>query len=120
MARILGVRANRVIAMAFAISGLLTGVAALLLVTQSGTVTPTMGVGVLLAAFLSTVLGGMGSLGGAVLGGYLLGALSVGLDAYLPTGLRDYRDAFAYAAVVLVLIYRPQGLIVPAGARSRV
>lgn len=120
MARILGVRANRVIAMAFGISGLLTGVAALLLVAQSGTVTPTMGLGVLLVAFLSTVLGGMGSLVGAVIGGYLLGALSVGLEAYLPTGLREYRDAFAYAAVIAVLLYRPQGLVVPAGARSRV
>lgn len=120
MARVLGVRANRVVAIAFGISGLLSGVAALLLVTQSGTVTPTMGLGVLLIAFLSTVVGGMGSVTGAVIGGYLLGALSIALDAYLPADLRDYRDAFLYAIVIAVLIYRPQGLIVPAGLRSRV
>jgi branched-chain amino acid transport system permease protein len=120
MARVLGVRANRVVAMAFGISGLLTGVAALLLVAQTGTVTPTMGTGVLLVAFLATILGGLGSLTGAVLGGFLLGSISVIFEAYLPAGLRNYGDAFTYAAVVVILIYRPQGLIVPPGARSRV
>jgi branched-chain amino acid transport system permease protein len=120
MARVLGVRANRVVAVAFGISGLLTGVAALLLVAQTGTVTPTMGTGVLLVAFLATILGGLGSLTGAVLGGFLLGSISVIFEAYLPAGLRNYGDAFTYAAVVVILIYRPQGLIVPPGARSRV
>jgi branched-chain amino acid transport system permease protein len=120
MARVLGVRANRVVAMAFAISGVLTGVAALLVVAQSGTVTPTMGTGILLVAFLATILGGIGSLAGAVVGGFLLGAFSVLLEAYLPAGLRVYSDAFTYALVILVLTYRPQGLIVPPGARSRV
>jgi branched-chain amino acid transport system permease protein len=120
MARILGVRANVVIASAFGISGALAGVAALLLVAQSGTATPTMGVSVILIAFVGTVLGGMGSLPGAVLGGFLLAAMSVALDAYLPGGLRVYRDAFAFGAVILVLLYRPQGLIVPKGLRTRV
>ena len=54
----------------------------------------------------------MGSLRGAVLGGYVFGAIFVALQAYLPLELRSYRDAFAFAAVIVVLLVRPQGLIV--------
>ena len=79
MARVLGIRANTVIASAFALSGLLAGVAAILLVAQTGTATPTMGINAVLFAFIATIVGGMGSLHGAVLGGFLLGALTVGL-----------------------------------------
>ncbi|MCP9486011.1 MAG: branched-chain amino acid ABC transporter permease [Gaiellaceae bacterium MAG52_C11] len=111
MARALGVRANTVIATAFALSGLLAAVAALILVAQTGVVSPTMGLTVVLAAFIATIVGGLGSLTGAVLGGYVLGALTVALQATLPLGYRPYRDAFVFAIVVLVLILRPQGLI---------
>jgi branched-chain amino acid transport system permease protein len=120
MARVLGVRANRVIATAFAISGALAGVASYLIVAQSGSVYPTMGVAPLLVAFVATVLGGLGSLWGAVAGGMALGLITVALDAYLPVGLRGYRDAFAYAAVIAVLVWRPQGLVIPRWSRTRV
>lgn len=119
-ARILGVRANRVIAVAFAISGLLCGVAAYLLVAQTGEVYPTMGLNAILVAFVATTLGGLGSLPGAVIGGYLFGAMTTFLGAYLPAGGRVYTDAFGYALVIVVLIVRPQGLVVPRTARSRV
>jgi branched-chain amino acid transport system permease protein len=120
MARILGVRANRVIAVAFAISGVLCGVASLLIVAQTGTVTPTIGLDSVLVAFIATVLGGIGSLSGAVIGGFTLAVLTVGLESYLPPSLRPYRDAIAYATVIAVLVYRPTGLIVPRSAESRV
>lgn len=120
MARILGVRANTVIAAAFAISGVLAGIASLLLVAQTGQVFPTVGSGPVLVAFIATVLGGMGSLRGAVLGGYVLGAITVALQAYLPLALRSYRDAFAYGAVIAMLLLRPQGLIVARSAVTRV
>ena len=120
MARILGVNANRVIASAFAISGLLAGAAGYLIVEQSGSVYPTMGLNDILTAFVATILGGMGSLSGAVLGGYGLALVTVALDAYLPVGLRDYEQAFAYLAVIGVLVFRPQGLLVPRSARTRV
>ena len=110
MARVLGIRANTVIASAFALSGLLAGVASILLVAQTGTATPTMGVNAVLFAFIATIVGGMGSLHGAVLGGFLLGALTVGLEASLPLELRPYRDAFVFAVVLAVLVFRPQGL----------
>ena len=120
MARILGVKANTVIATAFAISGLLAGIGAILLVAQTGEVAPDIGSNPVLYAFVATVLGGMGSLRGAVLGGYVFGAIFVGLQAYLPLELRSYRDAFAFAAVIAMLLVRPQGLIVARSVVTRV
>jgi len=120
MARILGVKANTVISTAFGISGLLAGVGAYLLVAQTGEVSPDVGSNPLLFAFVATVLGGIGSLRGAVVGGYVLGAIFVGLQSYLPLELRSYRDAFAFAAVIAMLLVRPQGLFVSRATMSRV
>jgi branched-chain amino acid transport system permease protein len=120
MARILGVRANTVIATAFAISGLLAGIGAYLLVAQTGEVAPDIGSNPVLYAFVATVLGGMGSLRGAVLGGYVFGAIFVLLQSYLPLELRSYRDAFAFGAVIVMLLVRPQGLIVARSVVTRV
>jgi branched-chain amino acid transport system permease protein len=120
MARALGVRANTVIATAFALSGLLAGVAALILITQTGLVSPTIGLAPVLAAFIATIIGGLGSLSGAVLGGYVLGGMTVALQAALPLSLRPYRDAFVFGLLVLVLILRPQGLIASKSAVERV
>jgi len=116
MARALGVRANTVIATAFAISGLLAAVASVILVAQTGIVQPTIGIAPVLAAFIATIIGGLGSLTGAVLGGYVLGGITVALQVMLPAALSPYREAFVFAAVVAVLIVRPQGLL---GSRSR-
>jgi branched-chain amino acid transport system permease protein len=120
MARILGVKANTVIALAFALSGVLAGIAAIFVVAQTGTVSPTMGASPVLFAFVATVLGGMGSLRGAVIGGYLVGAITVALQVYLPLELRPYRDAFVFTAVIVLLIVRPQGLVVARSAVARV
>ena len=120
MARLLGVRANRVIATAFAISGLAAALAAFVLVAQTGTVSPTMGLSPVLVGFVAMVLGGMGSLRGAVLGGYVLGVVTVALQSYLPLEMRFYRDAFAYTVVILVLLVRPQGLVVARSTTQRV
>jgi branched-chain amino acid transport system permease protein len=53
----------------------------------------------------------MGSLAGAVVGGFFVGFLSVLLQTYLPAELRGFRDAFLFGAVILVLVWRPRGLI---------
>ena len=111
MARVLGIRANMVVASAFALSGLLAAAAAILLTAQTGSVSPTIGLSIVLFAFIATIVGGMGSLPGAVLGGFLIGALTVALQASLPLDLRPYRDAFVFAAVLAVLVVRPQGLL---------
>jgi branched-chain amino acid transport system permease protein len=112
MARLLGVRANRVIATAFAISGFLAGFVSLSFVGQTASVTPTMGVSITLVAFVATVVGGMGSIVAAPLGGFLLGVVTVALQVLLPDSLGPYRDAFVFAAVIAVLLARPQGLLV--------
>jgi branched-chain amino acid transport system permease protein len=111
MARALGVQANGVIVTGFAISGLLAGAASVLVVGQTGTITPTIGLTPVIVAFVATVIGGMGSLGGAVIGGYVLGVLTVLLQATLPLELRPYRDAFVFLAVILILVFRPQGIV---------
>ncbi len=111
MARLLGVQANRVIGIAFAISGFLAAVVAVLLVAQTGLVEPRMGVNLINVAFVSTVVGGLGSLPGAALGGFLVGATSVLLQTFLPPEVRVFREAFVFAAVIVVLLIRPQGLL---------
>jgi branched-chain amino acid transport system permease protein len=110
MARLCGVKANRVISSAFVISGLLAGVVSILLVGQTDLVTPTMGTAPVLVAFVATVIGGLGSLVGAALGGFALGFVTVALQVWLPIGLRSYRDAFVFAFVIAFLVLRPQGL----------
>lgn len=120
MARMLGVKANRVILLAFAISGALAGAIGLVLVVQSGTVDINMGLSVMLVAFIATVIGGLGSLYGAVIAGFLIGGASVAMQVILPLEARPFRDAFVYALVIAVLIWRPQGLFAPRSARQRI
>jgi branched-chain amino acid transport system permease protein len=120
MARLLGVRANRVIATAFAIAGLLAGVTAFLLISQTGTVYPTSGFSPVLVAFTAVIIGGMGSLLGGAVGGFLVGVLSVGLQALLPGSLDPFRDAFLFGIVFMTLVVRPQGLIVPKHVVNRI
>ncbi|MDH1270770.1 branched-chain amino acid ABC transporter permease [Rhizobium pusense] len=120
MARLLGMPANRVIALAFAISGVLGGVVSLLLTIQTGTLDVRMGLMPVVFAFFATVIGGMGSLPGAALGGFLVGIASVLLQTYLPADLRPFRDAGVFALVILILLVRPQGLVVTSAARERV
>ena len=120
MARFLGVRANTVIALAFAISGLLAAVVALLLVTKTGVLNYRMGIPLVLVAFVATVVGGMGSLVGAVLGGFVIGFFTVVLQAILPEGLRSARDAFVFGLVILIFVLRPQGLMQVRAMKQRV
>jgi len=109
--RLMGIPANRVIATAFAISGALAGVAALFVVARRGTVDPTMGFNPVLKAFIATIIGGLGSLSGAVVGGFVLGAIEVVLDSTLPNGALPFRDAFALLLVIAILYFRPEGLL---------
>lgn len=111
VARLMGIRANTVIAGAFALSGFLAGVAAVLWVSQRASVDPLMGFTPVLKAFIAAILGGLGSLRGAVAGGFLLGFIEIYLAAYLPQQMQEFRDPIALCLVVLVLIFRPNGLI---------
>jgi branched-chain amino acid transport system permease protein len=120
MARMLGVKANRVIMLAFAISGMLAAMIGLILVSQTGTTDIQMGMSLMLVAFIATVIGGLGSLPGAVIAGFLIGGASVLMQVILPIDARPFRDAFVYGAVIICLLWRPQGLFAPKSAKQRV
>jgi branched-chain amino acid transport system permease protein len=120
MARMLGVRANLVIMLAFAVSGMLAAVTGLVIAMRTGTVDIQMGTSVMLVAFIATVIGGLGSIPGAVVAGFLIGAVSVLMQFFLPLDARPFRDAFVYGAVIVSLIWRPQGLFSPKSSRPRV
>ena len=111
MTRLMGINANRVISTSFAISGLLAGIAGLLWLFQRGSVDPMLGFVPVLKAFIAAVLGGMRSLPGAVLGGFVLGATEVMLRAYLPDNLLGFRDSISLAIVIGLLLAFPNGLL---------
>ncbi len=111
MARMLGVPANLVISLAFAISGFFAGVVGILWLGRIGVVLPTIGLEPLLIAFIATVIGGMRSLQGAVLGGYLLAFVDISLNYALPQDLLQFRDAFTFSFVIILLVVKPDGLI---------
>ncbi len=120
MARFLGVRANRVIAAAFAISGLLAAVISLLFVVQNGVLKFDMGVPLVLAAFVGTVVGGMGSLVGAVVGGFVVGVASVFFQIVLPLEMRLNRDAWVYGLILVILLLRPGGIVKVKAVEERI
>lgn len=115
--RLMGVRANRVVMAAFALSGFLAGIAAIFIAARRGAVDPFMGFIPVLKAFVSAVLGGFGSLGGAVVGGFSLGAIEVLFEVVLPADVAGLRDAFVFIVVGCILSLRPQGLL---GQRSEI
>lgn len=111
MAQLVGVRPNRVVSAAFGITGLIAGVVAVLYIFRTGAVAPDIGQGPLFIAFVGAVIGGLGSLAGAALGGFALGAIINLLQAALPTGINTYTQLFAFLAVIAILMFLPDGLI---------
>ncbi len=114
MVRLCGIRANRVIAGAFAMSGLLAGLACIFIMARRGSVSPHMGFDPVLTAFVACVIGGFGSLPGAVLGGFLLGICEVAVQVLLPQSYGGLAQAVVFALVALILIWRPDGILSPA------
>ncbi|HEY8609160.1 MAG TPA: branched-chain amino acid ABC transporter permease [Noviherbaspirillum sp.] len=105
-AALVGIDANRVAMLTFAISGVLAAVAATLY-APINLVYPAMGHLVITKAFVIIVLGGMGSVGGAIVGGLIIGFAEAFGGFYLST---DYKDIIAFALLVVILSVRPQGL----------
>lgn len=120
MARMLGVNATLVIRLAVGISGLLAAAVSLLFVAQTGILDFRMGVPLMLFAFIATVIGGMGSLVGSVVGGYTVGISSILLQTFLPSEFRAFRDVFVFAIVIVILLVRPQGLVMSSATKERV
>jgi len=119
MAQLVGVRANWVISAAFGITGLLASAVALLFTFRSGAIAPDIGQGPLLIAFVGGVIGGLGSLAGAALGGFILGVVLNVLQATLPLSINNHFQLFAFAGVIAILVFQPNGLIAIRGQFAR-
>jgi branched-chain amino acid transport system permease protein len=109
-ARLLGVRANRVIATAVLISGALAAVVAIMLTVQTPLVTPDFALRDTIIVLAGVVLGGMNRPVPATLGGFAIGFASGLLGGALPTNQSQYLPTFLFAAVIVVLLVRPNGL----------
>ncbi len=110
-ARLMGVPANLVISVAFIISGVLAAVVAVFWSVRTGSVEPFMGATPLLVGFIAIVIGGMHSLVGSVIGGYLYALVANVLSLVLPTSLLSYRDAIMFVIVISFLVLKPEGLV---------
>lgn len=111
-ASLVGIDATKVSVLTFAISGALAAVAATLF-APINLIYPSMGHLVIMKAFVIIILGGMGSIPGAIVGGLLIGFAESFGAFYVST---NYKDIIAFAMLVLILSFRPQGLF-PSGAR---
>jgi branched-chain amino acid transport system permease protein len=109
-ARLLGVRANRVIAVAVLISGALAAVVAVMLTVQSPLVTPSFALSDTIIVLAGVVLGGLNRPIPATLGGFSIGFATGWLGGALPSNQSQYLPTFLFAAVILVLLVRPRGL----------
>jgi len=107
---LMGVNVNRIISLAFLVGSLLAGCGGLLWSMKYPQINPFMGILPGLKAFIAAVLGGIGNLTGAVVGGLLLGFLEVMLVAIFPDW-SGYRDALAFTLLIALLLVRPTGLL---------
>jgi branched-chain amino acid transport system permease protein len=108
--RLMGIKANAVVVGAFMLSGALAGIAALFYFATVPNVVPSSGFEPMLKGFIACVIGGLGSLPAAVVGGFLLAFLEVGSDAILSNSLSPYLDAIVFGIAIILLRWRPGGL----------
>ena len=107
-ARLMGIPARFVVYVTFAIGSLMAVLGGVLIAIYYNSVWPTMGFKIGLAAFSASILGGIGSLPGAVLGGFLIGIAELLGASYVSSG---FRDGVALSCLILILLVRPWGLI---------
>jgi branched-chain amino acid transport system permease protein len=115
-ASLMGINVNRIISLTFLIGGAMGGAAGVLFGVQYGLINPYTGFIPGLKAFTAAVLGGIGNIPGAMLGGLVLGLLEAFAASYLSllTGGAfgaEYKDIFAFSMLILILIFRPKGLL---------
>lgn len=107
---LMGVNTDRIISLAFAIGSGLAAVGGILQAIKFPQINPLMGVMPGLKAFIAAVLGGIGNITGAMIGGFLLGIAEILIVAFFPT-LAGYRDAFSFGILILLLLFRPTGIM---------
>jgi len=104
------VRVDNIIALTFGIGSALAAASGIMWALRYPQVHPYMGIMPGLKAFIAAVFGGIGSIQGAVIGGVALGFVEIMTVAFMPE-LSGYRDAFAFVLLVLVLLFKPTGLL---------
>lgn len=109
-ASLMGIDLNRTIAITFFIGSALAGVGAIMWGMKYTRISPTIGAMPGIKCFIAAVLGGIGNIAGAVVGGLLIGFIEIVIVALVPS-LSGYRDAFAFIVLILVLLVRPTGLL---------
>jgi branched-chain amino acid transport system permease protein len=109
-ARLQAIDVNRIISFTFGAGSMLAAVGGIMWSYKYPQLNPLMGVMPGLKCFIAAVIGGIGSIPGAVLGGFLLGGIELLTVAFLPT-LTGYRDAFAFVLLIVVLLVKPSGLL---------
>jgi len=116
--RLMGIDADKIIMIVFIIGSSLAAIGGIFYAISYPSIDPLMGVIVGLKAFAAAVLGGIGSVGGAVIGGFILGFTEIFVVALFPE-LGGYKDAFAFFFLILVLLFRPTGIMGQDLERSR-
>jgi len=107
VAKLMGINTDRVIAFTFALGSALAAAGGVLVALAIPRIDPLMGLMTGLKAFVAAVLGGIGSIPGAMVGGVIIGLMETGLSA---TAYSTYRDAVAFGVLILILLVRPSGL----------
>lgn len=109
-ARLMGISVNKVITVTFGIGSGLAAVGAIMWGMKYLQIKPDVGVMPGMKCFIAAVIGGIGNIKGAVVGGLLLGLIEVLIVAFIPS-LTGYRDAFSFILLIIILLIRPNGLI---------
>ena len=112
-AQLVGLDVNKLIVVAFVVASGFAGLAGVLWAAQAGVIQPQMGFTPLLKAFVAAIIGGFGSIAGALVGGFMLGALEIFIVAFLPDAITPYRDAIVFSLLIAFLLFRPGGLLQP-------
>jgi branched-chain amino acid transport system permease protein len=115
VASLMGINTNRIIAFTFALGSALAAAGGVMVALAIPRIDPLMGLMTGLKAFVAAVLGGIGNIPGAMLGGLLIGLMETVLSA---TTYSTYRDAVAFAVLILILLVRPAGLLGTPGAEK--
>jgi branched-chain amino acid transport system permease protein len=110
VARLMGININRTIMAAFAMGSSLAAIAGLMWGGKFGQIDPLMGYVPGLKSFVAAVIGGVGSIPGAILGGYILGLSEVLFVGLLPPIYSAFRDAFVFSTLILILLIMPNGI----------
>jgi branched-chain amino acid transport system permease protein len=109
-ARLMAIDVNQIVSFTFGTGSVLAAVGGVMWALKYPQLNPTMGMIPGLKCFIAAVIGGIGNIGGAVLGGLFLGFIEIMIIAFLPT-LTGYRDAFAFVLLIIVLLVKPSGLL---------